>query len=399
MKKFLAKMHQTPHKISCVIAGGGSEAGSEILRIGGASGTILSFHMPYDCGFTDNYLQEKPEEGYASAGTANKLASKAYRDALEWKKKNNSPDPVIGMGCTSSLAKIGTERTGRQHKIFIACQSEKQAISYSIMFPESFGREIEEKINAVMIIAAMGEACEIVNWKSHETFREIVRSLNFTECALMDSVVAQNRSLDIPIHRTVVVPDAEVIDVLHDRLKSSEKIEEKPLILSTSMNPLHRDHVKLASIASELTGKSCVFELSLTNADKPPLSYFDVLNRTQPFRMEGDLRHVLTNAPTFIEKARIFGQGTTFVIGIDTAKRICDPKYYTQLKSVFAEFDRLGIKFICFAREIDGKVEEFNPDGFPPGFSSLVTVVGKDVYCSSMSSTAIRKAQCLTKKA
>ena len=57
---------------------------------------------------------------------------------------------------------------------------------------------------------------------------------------------------------------------------------------------------------------SDVFELSAFNVDKPPLPVNVILERINQF--SGKYSVVATNAPTFIQKARLF-PGATFVVG------------------------------------------------------------------------------------
>ena len=43
-------------------------------------------------------------------------------------------------------------------------------------------------------------------------------------------------------------------------------------ILSGSFNPLHEGHEEMAQASSRMLGKPVVYELSVANADKPPLA-------------------------------------------------------------------------------------------------------------------------------
>lgn len=95
------------------------------------------------------------------------------------------------------------------------------------------------------------------------------------------------------------------------------------------------------------------FELSVVNADKGALTEEEVRRRVAQFdeqqgveETEGDdegggdggqkqlrrrrrrRRVVLTRAPLFEDKAALFGHGASFVVGVDTAVRLLDPKYY-----------------------------------------------------------------------
>ena len=95
-------------------------------------------------------------------------------------------------------------------------------------------------------------------------------------------------------------------------------------VLCGSFHPRHAGHDQLAEAASRHLGCSVVFELTVRNADKPPLSRDEVDRRRRQFSTDSLL---ITNQPTFVEKARVIGN-VVFVIGFDTAIRIIDPKFY-----------------------------------------------------------------------
>src|SRR4029453_17081115 len=94
-------------------------------------------------------------------------------------------------------------------------------------------------------------------------------------------------------------------------------------VLPGSFNPLHAGHLALAHVAGQILSAPVVFELSVTNVDKPSLRVAEVRRRLRQF----EWRYVveLTRAPTFGEKARLF-PGATFVVGSDTAERIAQPR-------------------------------------------------------------------------
>ena len=77
------------------------------------------------------------------------------------------------------------------------------------------------------------------------------------------------------------------------------------------------------------------FELSVVNADKGTLSEEEVRRRVEQFSKSSsssdsnsNFRVVLTRAPLFEQKAALFGRGASFAVGVDTAVRLLDPKYY-----------------------------------------------------------------------
>lgn len=137
-----------------------------------------------------------------------------------------------------------------------------------------------------------------------------------------------------------------------------------------------------------------LFEMSVTNADKPPLDPMEVERRVDlfaslslslsPSEMPKDWAVILTNAPLFSQKTEILdglvendydlpgdggpssrsGNGNTargrrrrrmsFVIGTDTMVRIIDPKYYGNsregLVSALLRMKERGVHFIVGGR-------------------------------------------------
>lgn len=395
MNKFLEEMHATPAKISAAIAGGGTEIIGEILKRGGSGGTLLYFHAPYHPYSTDKYLGQQPEAGYCHRSTANLLAAKAYHDAIDWKVATKSTDPIAGIGATSSLAKIKSERSGRIHKILISLHTETKAVHYDIVFPQWLPREVEEKINAFLLFVVMGEACNIFDLTGLETVKSVVEK--YSEKYEYDGITNQNIDFNIPIQRIYIEPEPFIFDLISGKAKAcycpASNVPQPKLVLPTSMNPLHEAHVNMAKIASEMEGQNCCFELSIVNADKPHISYFDIFERTKLFFDNKDMKCVLTNAPTFVEKAKLFGPNAVFAVGEDTARRICDPKFYGSVENMnlaLRTMNRLNTRFICFARKYDNEIKEVNSK-YPADFLSMCSIVSKDIYYSDISSTQIRK--------
>ena len=114
-------------------------------------------------------------------------------------------------------------------------------------------------------------------------------------------------------------------------------------VLSGSFNPLHKGHTRLASAASAILGAPVAYEISITNVDKPPLELEEVRRRVA--QLAGRANVVATRATVFYEKARIL-PGCTFVIGVDTMRRLIDPKYYGcslgKMLSAIEEMRELG---------------------------------------------------------
>ncbi len=143
------------------------------------------------------------------------------------------------------------------------------------------------------------------------------------------------------------------------------------VVFPGSFNPLHDGHIGIADAANELTGRLVVFELSVTNVDKPALDADEVTRRLEQF--EGFASIVLTRAPRFIEKARAL-PSSVFVLGWDTFVRLLEPRYYDSveaMQSALREMRDLDCRFVVAGRLVDDEFHTFEPDEVPAEFRDL----------------------------
>jgi hypothetical protein len=105
------------------------------------------------------------------------------------------------------------------------------------------------------------------------------------------------------------------------------------------------------------------FEISATIVGKGDVSEAELVSRTCQF-LDAKLRVAVTRASLFVEKARIF-PGHGLVVGIDTAERVLDPKYYDnseeKLCAVLTEIRALRCYFV-----VGGRLKQTQPAGPPP---------------------------------
>ena len=126
-----------------------------------------------------------------------------------------------------------------------------------------------------------------------------------------------------------------------------------------------------------------LFEMSVTNADKPPQDPLEVERRLNlfltlpPLQMPRDWGVILTNAPLFLQKASVLddviagddvgcrgppNRKMTFVLGTDTMVRIINPKYYgdsqENMISALVSMKEKGVHFI-----VGGRLEQGRQDG------------------------------------
>jgi hypothetical protein len=159
-------------------------------------------------------------------------------------------------------------------------------------------------------------------------------------------------------------------------------------LLPGAFNPVHEGHWALADAASRFLGTPVVFELSVTNVDKPPLPAAEVRLRLRQFTWRGPLW--ITRAPTFADKASLF-PGVVFVVGADTAKRIVAPRYYQDSEARMADalehIRRQSCRFLVACREAISLEDLSLPEAYRDLFSGL----SKADFWLPTSSTALRE--------
>jgi hypothetical protein len=137
------------------------------------------------------------------------------------------------------------------------------------------------------------------------------------------------------------------------------------------------------------------FELSAVNADKPRLPVPVLLDRMSQFA--GGYPVFAGNAPTFLEKSRIY-PGCTFVVGYDTAARIIEPRYYggseAGMTGALAEIRANGGRFLVAGREgDDGVFYTLDDLALPEGAADLFAAIPERRFRNDISSTEIRAAR------
>lgn len=161
-------------------------------------------------------------------------------------------------------------------------------------------------------------------------------------------------------------------------------------LLSGSFNPLHPGHQRMKAAAEEILEQQVDYEMTLRNADKPPLDFLSLAARSSQFT-QGDL--LLTAVPTFSEKAELFPQ-STFVIGWDTAIRVLDRRFYPdgELESALKRFAKRECRFLVAARRHRGDLHRLENLVVPKKFRDLFIEIPPELFEEDISSTAIRKA-------
>ncbi|MBV1878043.1 MAG: CinA family protein [Pseudomonadales bacterium] len=338
------------------IAGGGSSAIAKLLDVPGASNTLLESIVPYSTESLTDYLGTEPQQA-CSASTARNMAMIAFQraNALSTKSQN------FGLGCTAALT-TNRQRRGLD-RCFIALQSCASSIEITLILDKQSDRAAQEAQCSNFILQIMALGSGIIP-------------------AITDSQI------------TLKIQSAEAgwQALLQQQADSTWEQEKAPQVLFPgAFNPTHDGHRKMYQLAGQITGKPVVMEISTTNVDKPMINYLDMAER------QADLNPMpllFTRAPTFIEKSRLF-PGTIFVVGIDTIRRIADPKYYANsLPQRDAAIEKLvanNHRFLVFGRLDKDQYLTLSDIPLPAQLANICDAVTEKEFRSDLSSSAIRQ--------
>ncbi len=161
-------------------------------------------------------------------------------------------------------------------------------------------------------------------------------------------------------------------------------------VLSGAFNPLHVGHRELQHAAAGHLGGDVCYELPVHNADKHSLSMDEITARCPQF--EGAWL-ALTGAATFVDKSLLF-PGQVFVVGIDTAERILQPRFYggstSRRDAALNEIASQRCSFLVAGRVVDGRLRGGDDLSIPAGFHELFAVLPTSAFRRDISSTDLR---------
>jgi len=195
--------------------------------------------------------------------------------------------------------------------------------------------------------------------------------------------------------------DAMHIDPTHLSDLSADRIQLsgapvtsvlRSVVFPGAFNPLHKGHLRMATLASQLCEAPVDFELSIQNVDKPEVADEEVARRAGQF--SGDQVLWITRAPTFAEKAAVFPQAT-FVLGADTAIRLANLWYYngdlTARATALEQVRAHGCRFLVFGRLVRDVYRGLDELGLPEEWLSLCMGVSEEMFRMDISSSELRK--------
>ncbi len=148
----------------------------------------------------------------------------------------------------------------------------------------------------------------------------------------------------------------------------------------------------MVEIAEEMLGLPAAMEISLLNVDKPALDYLEIDRRLAQFPPEQAVW--LTRAATFEDKSRLF-PGATFVVGVDTLRRIANPRYYgddhdRMLQSLQRIIAR-DCRFLVFGRASGSSFIRLSDLDLPDVLRRACREIPAEKFREDVSSTALRR--------
>ena len=353
------------------VSGAGSQGIAWLLGVPGASRTLLEVVVPYGRESMLDFLGFEPEQ-FVSEDTARSMAKAAFRRARRLREKDV---PLLGLSCTATIA---TDRTKRgEHRCYVATWDDSQWTSYNLRLDKGLrDRTGEEEVVSKLVVQALATACGLKD----------DLDLGLTAADVIETRCGAHPD---PLER-LLSGEAGTVTVGSD---GSMTVDEpvRGALLPGSFNPLHRGHEALAHAASEILDAQVIFEMSVTNVDKPPLTVEEIRHRISQFKDKANV--VLTQADTYQKKAPLF-PGCTFIIGWDTAVRLVAPRYYggdeSAMVTALAEIWALGCRFLVAGREVDGKFHTLADVAVPQGFGLLFQSIPESAFRVDISSTSLR---------
>ena len=361
----ISAIHANPRTGVFAVTGGGSGLLSALLSVPGASATVLEAHVPYADAALREFLGAEPSQA-CSVETARALALRCLLRARQL-------GGDFGFAITASLA---TNRPKRgAHRAHWAFQDAATARSWTCSGEDAAG---EHRRDGAKLRPA-------AHWG---------RAVRLEEERLVENVGIETLAFALGVgdepgvagETATIGRYAEVV------LGSCSHVAERPFraILPGAFNPLHDGHRRMRTDAERRLGMAVGFDLCTANVDKPPLDYFEVQSRLRQFAPR-DV--VVTNAPTFVAKARALG-GVTFVIGADTLARVAEPHYYggaAARDAALEEMRGLGCRFLVYGRvDADGAFKTAADLALPPTLAGMCMALAEDEFRSDLSSTVLR---------
>lgn len=434
--------------VCIAIAGGGGHSISTLAATSGASSMLLEGIVTYDRRSFRSYvglLSNSTRIRYNSLEAAKLASETALKKALNFKTYNlRQMNRCVGIGSASALVSSSSTDNERGSGYVVATRADGSQLSVQVALgsrAESNGRtRMEEDIFISHLIL---RSIELIIQPAHvKSNRQCRTRTNAGDVILEEwgrvlpksgenvdaAFSAAQRLLDGDEQALVLLPVYEGGRPTTFEALQYPVIPDGSLVMPGSFNPPHKGHISLGQAAVRAAERMGYFsrhaelpifmELSLTNADKPPIDPKTASERIHKFLTLEDLPKqwgiVLTRAPLFSQKVTCLQECVmeradgrhgkmSFVIGADTLGRILNPKYYNDDREQMIN-SLLSMKAHFFAGgRVEQKKESPGPaqfitgeeelSGLPEELKSKFSIIEEQEFRVDISSTELRQKE------
>jgi hypothetical protein len=335
-------LHDSSAMAYIICSGAGAGLTELLWSVPGCSRTLIASEFPYHPRAFADLIGRVPKQ-YSSVDAAISLATAGYLKAQRILAESGQlAIPIVGLGLTAA---VSTDRLRRgEDKVFIAVRTTDRLATVSANFPRGRLSRSEE-----------GELCDLLGlnallWAAGLDQTPLpdlpIDSIElFPDGTLAPAVVASRLGFSsLPV---VLDPDGRTLGL-------EALSPEQHIIFPGSFNPLHYGHDLCAQAVSAISGKNVVFEIAAANADKSAIDREALAGRALQFRGRWPVL-VSEGLPLFIDKARVYG-GFSFILGLDTAVRLFDSRYFgseVERDAIVDELRVLGVRFFVCERGDD----------------------------------------------
>jgi nicotinamide mononucleotide (NMN) deamidase PncC len=375
-EEIIRQIHEAPIQAVLAVTGGGTCAISDLLSVSGGSATVLEAIVPYSAESLVRWLGRTPDQA-CSRETALAMATTAFRNGLELATSecDVAGEALVGLGCTASL--VSQNRKRGDHRCWVATHSAQETRLRGLVLDKGARSRIEEeRLVGNIVLLLLAESCGA------------------------QGIPALDLDVDETIHAENALAPTALAEVWSGRSHCvwrcpngslSAKPETEPAaILAGSFDPQHIGHRELASTAEKVIGGLVCYEMAIVNPDKSPLDFLTIESRCQQFN---GAQMVLSDASTFVEKSRLFPD-TVFVVGVDTAERILDRKYYggeNELQRALQEIRSHGCRFLVAGRKSVDDYVRMADLAVPNSAIDLFQTLSESDFRRDISSTELRR--------
>jgi hypothetical protein len=330
-------LHDSRTMAYVICSGAGAGLTELLWSVPGCSRTLIASEFPYHPRAFADLIGRAPEQ-YSSIDAAIALAAAGYLKAQQiLAEAGELVTPIASLGLTAA---VSTDRLRRgEDSVYIAIRTTDRLATVAARFPRGQMSRRDE-----------GQLCDLLGlncllWAAG------LDQVPVPQLPVESNELRGNRllspslvALDFAAASLPALVDA------NGRVKTLEAISpEEHVIFPGSFNPLHFGHDLCAQAVSLISGKQVVFEIAAANADKSAIAYEVLSERALQFRGRWPVL-VSEGLPLFIDKARAYG-GFSFVLGLDTAVRLFEVRYFkgeSERDAIAEELRALGVRFyVC----------------------------------------------------